>query len=373
MVDVNSAVDQDQVIIPSDRRITIDDLENHRGLDTGVWIAIAGNVYDISTFLSEHPGGDAILLDAAGTDVTEDFFDLHSDEAEKLLPAYHIGRLSPSTEPSNMTPHKPQEADAPFLQRDSWKKVVLYGKQRLSHDTRLFTLKWEHDSQEFGLPVGKHILLRLKSPISGEQIVRAYTPIATRCESGEVDLVVKIYHDKDARKSGKMTTTIDLAPMGSLVELKGPIGNFEYSGQGNCTISGRDCYTKRFIMISAGSGITPMIQILRAIAAHDSDSTECLLLSGNRCEEDILCKDQLDTLVRENTPLFRVVYTLSNPCDGWTGYRGRLGQVLLETEVGSPTPESAEIVLLCGPPAMEATVTELLSKKGWKDRDIVRF
>ncbi|KAF5722434.1 nitrate reductase [Fusarium mundagurra] len=315
MGDVNSAVNQNEEIIPSDRKITVDELENHRSHDTGVWIAIAGNVYDVSTFLSEHPGGDAILLDAAGTDATEDFFDLHSEEAEKLLPAYHIGRLSPSTEPSNVIPPKPQEADAPFLQRDTWKKVVLHGKQKLSQDTRLFTLKWQHDSQEFGLPVGKHIFLRLKSPVSGEQIVRPYTPIAARCKSGEVDLVVKIYHDKDRRKCGKMTTTIDLAAMGSLVELKGPIGSFEYTGQGNCTISGKECYTKRFVMISAGSGITPMIQILSAIAADANDSTECLLLSGNRCEEDILCKDQLDCLSRENKHRFRVVYTLSKPCD----------------------------------------------------------
>ncbi|EXL44515.1 hypothetical protein FOCG_13485 [Fusarium oxysporum f. sp. radicis-lycopersici 26381] len=374
MGDVNSAVDQDGEISPSDRRLTIDELENHRSLDTGVWIAIAGNVYDVSTFLPQHPGGDAILLDAAGTDVTEDFFDLHSDEAEKILPAYHIGKLSSSfIESPTMTPPKPQEACTPFLQRDSWKKVVLHEKHRLSHDTRLFTLRGHDDSQEFGLPVGKHILLRLKSPISGEQIVRAYTPIAASYESGEVDLVVKIYHDTDTRKRGKMTTTIDLAPIGSLLELKGPVGKFEYSGQGNCDISGRKCHAKRFVMISAGSGITPMIQILRAIAEDANDTTECLLLNGNRCEEDILCKDQLDTFERVEMSQFRVIHTLSSPSDGWAGHRGRIGQELLEAEVGPPTPGGAEMVLLCGPPAMEATVRDVLSKNGWKEGDIVRF
>ncbi|KAF4497981.1 Nitrate reductase [Fusarium agapanthi] len=161
-----------------------------------------------------------------------------------------------------MIPPTPQEAGAPFLQKDTWNNTVLR-----------------------------------------EQIVRAYIPIATRYESDEVDLVVKIYHDKDASNSGEMTRTIDLASMGSLIELKGLIGNFEYKGQGNCNTTGRDCYTKRFIMISGGSGIPPMIQILRAIAADVSDLTECLLLSGNRCE-DILCKIQLDTLAKENTPGF---------------------------------------------------------------------
>ncbi|KAF5242201.1 hypothetical protein FANTH_8833 [Fusarium anthophilum] len=149
-----------------------------------------------------------------------------------------------------------------------------------------------------------------------EQIVRAYTPISTPCESDEVNLVVKIYHDKDASKSGKMTMTIDLASMSSLIELKGPICNCEYKGQRNCTIYGRECYRKRFIMISAGSGITPMIQILRAIAADISDSTECHLLSGNHCEEDILRKIRLDTLAKENAPRFWVVDTLSSPCGG---------------------------------------------------------
>ncbi|KAF5688666.1 general transcriptional corepressor ssn6 [Fusarium denticulatum] len=195
--------------------------------------------------------------------------------------------------------------------------------------------------------LGGHIFLRFKNSISGEQIVRPYTPIAARCESGEVDLVVKIYHDKDTMKGGKMTTTIDFAAMGSLVELKGPISNFEYTGQGTAPS--------------------------RAGTSDASDSTECLLLSGNRSEDDVLCKDQLDTLASQNDPRFQVMYTLSSPCDGWTGYRGRLGAKLLAAEVGDPTPGTAEIVLLCGPPAMEAAVIELLSKKGWKDRDIVRF
>lgn len=56
--------------------VTLDELALHNSLESGVWVAISGQVYDISTFISEHPGGEDILLEAAGTDVTEDFFDL---------------------------------------------------------------------------------------------------------------------------------------------------------------------------------------------------------------------------------------------------------------------------------------------------------
>lgn len=69
-------VDQAGKTLDANRTVTPDELALHNSLESGVWVAISGKVYDISTFLSEHPGGEDILLEAAGTDVTEDFFDL---------------------------------------------------------------------------------------------------------------------------------------------------------------------------------------------------------------------------------------------------------------------------------------------------------
>lgn len=58
------------------------------------WIVIHGKVYQIKKFLSEHPGGDLILIQSAGTDATEAFEDImHSQKARDQLEKYFIGML----------------------------------------------------------------------------------------------------------------------------------------------------------------------------------------------------------------------------------------------------------------------------------------
>ncbi|KAI5643223.1 cytochrome b5-like heme/Steroid binding domain-containing protein [Phthorimaea operculella] len=58
------------------------------------WIIIHNSVYDVSKFLSEHPGGEDTLLGVAGTDATQAFEDVgHSDDARILLKNYKIGCL----------------------------------------------------------------------------------------------------------------------------------------------------------------------------------------------------------------------------------------------------------------------------------------
>ncbi|KAJ2951472.1 hypothetical protein O0L34_g13623 [Tuta absoluta] len=58
------------------------------------WIIIHNKVYDVSRFLSEHPGGEDTLLEVAGSDATQAFEDVgHSDDARIMLKQYEIGCL----------------------------------------------------------------------------------------------------------------------------------------------------------------------------------------------------------------------------------------------------------------------------------------
>ncbi|XP_064640959.1 cytochrome b5-like [Lineus longissimus] len=58
------------------------------------WIIMKDKVYDVTTFVRKHPGGEDILLENAGGDVTSSFVDKgHSQEAYKLLEGYCIGIL----------------------------------------------------------------------------------------------------------------------------------------------------------------------------------------------------------------------------------------------------------------------------------------
>ncbi|EER11527.1 Cytochrome b5, putative [Perkinsus marinus ATCC 50983] len=68
------------------RVVTALELRDHREKDN-CWMAILGKVYDITEFLSEHPGGSAILLRNAGKDATKEFEKFHSEDMiERVMP-----------------------------------------------------------------------------------------------------------------------------------------------------------------------------------------------------------------------------------------------------------------------------------------------
>lgn len=77
---------------------------------------------------------------------------------------------------------------------------------------------------------------------------------------------------------------------------------------------------RHFGMIAGGTGITPMLQIIRAVIRGRAlgDRTEIDLLFANVNLEDILLKEDLDTLAREDKG-FRVHYVLNNPPEKWDG------------------------------------------------------
>ncbi|CAI9785303.1 unnamed protein product [Fraxinus pennsylvanica] len=62
------------------------------------WVVIDGKVYDVSSYLDEHPGGDDVLLRATGKDATDEFEDAgHSKSARELMESFCIGELDPTT------------------------------------------------------------------------------------------------------------------------------------------------------------------------------------------------------------------------------------------------------------------------------------
>ncbi|KAL2695733.1 hypothetical protein AAEP93_003826 [Penicillium crustosum] len=79
--------------------LSLSDIQTHR-IEGDCWIAIHGNVYDVSRFLNSHPGGKAILLQHAGTDATRAFQDVHPAEMldEYLTSDQLLGELEPASQ-----------------------------------------------------------------------------------------------------------------------------------------------------------------------------------------------------------------------------------------------------------------------------------
>jgi nitrate reductase (NAD(P)H) len=295
-----------------------------------------------------------------------------------MMQDYHIGSLDEASRAilhdGAETPSETTEPREIFLQSKVWTKAILSSKTSISADTRVFSFTLEHENQTIGLPIGQHLMMRLRDPVTREAIIRSYTPISEGTDKGTLDVLVKIYFDTKERAGGKMTKAMDALPIGHFIDFKGPIGKFEYLSKGSCTISGKPRFIKRFIMICAGSGITPIFQVLRAVLSDPEDETKCLVLDGNRLEEDILCKEQMDALVKGKTDKCKLLYSLTQPPENWTGLKGRMNQELLNREVGPCTSQNGEdLVLICGPEALEKSVHGYLNAMGWKDDDLLFF
>ncbi|XP_011207274.1 cytochrome b5 [Bactrocera dorsalis] len=58
------------------------------------WMIIHNNVYDVTEFLNEHPGGEEVLIEQGGKEATENFEDVgHSSDAREMMKKYKIGEL----------------------------------------------------------------------------------------------------------------------------------------------------------------------------------------------------------------------------------------------------------------------------------------
>ncbi|KAI1499351.1 nitrate reductase [Biscogniauxia marginata] len=368
------------------RIITIDKLKRHDG-EVEPWFVVNGQIYDGTTFLDGHPGGAASIISAAGQDATDEFLAIHSENAKAMMVDYHIGSLDKASlallandETEAVEGAAPR---ATFLQSKVWTKAILSAKKKVSADTKVFTFALEHPEQLVGLPVGQHLMIRLRDPATRESIIRAYTPISKATDRGTLDVLVKVYRDTPERKGGRMTQALDSIPVGHFADFKGPVGKFEYLGRGQCAISGRQRRSvKRFVMVCGGSGVTPIFQVLRAVMGDPADPTACLVLDGNRAEGDILCREELDRLAAANAHRCRLLYTLSRPGPSWAGLRGRLGRELFEREVGPPrrgaddgegAGEGEDLVLICGPEALEKSVREIFTGMGWSEDDLLFF
>lgn len=96
-----TATKTETVTAATSKVFSVTDLASHY-TESDAWVAIRGKVYDITKFISRHPGGRDVLLISAGKDATTVFETYHSldeEKAKKVLSKFCIGTLSSSDVP----------------------------------------------------------------------------------------------------------------------------------------------------------------------------------------------------------------------------------------------------------------------------------
>ena len=99
-------------------------------------------------------------------------------------------------------------------------------------------------------------------------------------------------------------------------------------------------------MIAGGTGITPMLQIIRAALKNPLDRTKLSLIYANVNVEDILLRSELDELAEKHKDRFKVFYVLNNPPPNWKGGVGIVTKDQVERHL-PPTDHNIK-VLMCG-------------------------
>ncbi|XP_030766125.1 cytochrome b5 isoform X2 [Sitophilus oryzae] len=73
--------------------LSFEEIKKHTD-KTSTWIVINNDVFDVTRFLNEHPGGEEVLLEQAGKDASEAFEDVgHSSDAREMMLKYKVGTL----------------------------------------------------------------------------------------------------------------------------------------------------------------------------------------------------------------------------------------------------------------------------------------
>jgi ferredoxin-NADP reductase len=200
-----------------------------------------------------------------------------------------------------------------------------------------------------GHRAGQHVDVRLTAE-DGYQAQRSYS-IASAPDGMQIDLTVERLDDGEVSPY----LTDELRP-GDQIELRGPVGGYFVwePAQGG-----------PLLLVAGGSGIAPLMAMIRLRTAVGSD-VDTRLLFSSRGWDDVIYREELERLNRSG---LTVVHTLtrSQP-PGWTGYARRVDAEML-AEVG-PGPAERPLVYVCGPTPFVEVVAGALVQLGHEPQRI---
>ncbi|ORX45271.1 molybdopterin binding oxidoreductase [Hesseltinella vesiculosa] len=278
---------------------TLDQIASH-DRDDDCWIVVHDKVYDCTPFLHDHPGGASSILICGGADTTEEFDAIHSSKAQTMLEDYLVGYDALvkgfSSSLSLATALSSADDDTVFLQPRQWLDLTLAKKTRLSPTTHVYRFNYPGRAA-FGLPTGQHVYLKLYDEAK-KMVMRAYTPSASGL--GWVEFVIKIYYPFNDQPGGQFTTLLDQVRLGESVPAKGPLGEYEYLGNGDyCILKQPQPRAQHIAMIAGGTGITPMWQVLMEMVTNDLHPPLVSLIFCARFKDDLIYLDALEKMAAQ--------------------------------------------------------------------------
>jgi len=194
--------------------------------------------------------------------------------------------------------------------------------------------------------------LTLVLEIEGKSVRRSYSICTSPSALPVIGIAVK-------RVPGGLVSNylLDNIREGDKVSVLEPYGNF--------TLNHKRKELPTLALIGAGSGITPLMSILKS-ALENEGSNKVHLFYGNRNENSIIFKDQLLRLQEKHGSRLRITHLLSQPSDSWTGISSRIRSELMMQLCHNDglLQDNSTNYYICGPEGMMHEVHHMLQSNG---------
>lgn len=216
-------------------------------------------------------------------------------------------------------------------------------------DVKTFVLA-PKDPCVFRYQPGQFLTLDLN--IGGESINRCYTIASAPTRPHTISITVK-------RVLGGPVSNFlhDNIRVGSVLHAVGPMGDF------SCFAQGTPSPSPKYLFLSGGSGITPLMSMARSF--HDlAEPRDLVFVHAARSPVDIVFRSELELMARNQPGSFRFapICEADSPREPWHGLRGRLNLGLLNHI--APDYKEREI-FVCGPSPFMAAVRDMLKTAGF--------
>ena len=229
-------------------------------------------------------------------------------------------------------------------------------KVRVASDrVKLFTLEVPTGGN---FKAGQHYDVRLTAP-DGYQAQRSYSLASSPGDTNLIEIAIELIDD------GEVSSYFhDSVEPGEMIEVRGPIGGH---------FTWEPSHTKSSIFVAGGSGIAPIISMLRHRFTVKNNAPALLLFSV-RTEDDILYREELERM-SDNDPSLHVVTTITRGTSkDWIGNTRRIDQGMIDSALVNTgvKPESAYV---CGGSGFVESIANILLDTGldFKQIHIERF
>jgi len=211
------------------------------------------------------------------------------------------------------------------------------------------TIVFEQPSTKINYKSGQ--FLTLIAPIQGKDVRRAYS----LCSSPFVDndLAVTVKRVEGGLMSNHLPDTLKV---GQTLKVMEPMGQF--------TTEFKTTNKRHLIMFGGGSGITPMMSIIKSTITQEPDSIVTLIYC-NRDIDSIIFKEELSRMETQDEGRLHVIHILDTAPMNWQGYSGLLNHDML-AKLFERIPDwgiDRTTYLMCGPEGMMKNVETLLAAR----------